>query len=61
MQFIRWIGIESFGILIEIALWALSMMLVFRVQMRKQRRTFIVTAFSIRLLYVHTSLHWIGN
>ncbi|KAG6030823.1 hypothetical protein E4U19_000266 [Claviceps sp. Clav32 group G5] len=45
----RWIGIEATGLVIELALWMLSFNLVWGLQMRTQKRSFILGAFGARL------------
>lgn len=49
-QFIRWLGIEITGILIELALWGIATHLVWGIQLKVSKRIMIVCAFGARLL-----------
>jgi hypothetical protein len=51
-QYGRWIGVEVAGLLLEAALWVLSINLVWGLQMTLRKRLIIVGAFGFRLLYV---------
>ncbi|OAA47141.1 hypothetical protein NOR_02777 [Metarhizium rileyi] len=46
---LRWIVVEAIGIVIELSLWALSVHLVWSLQMRRKKRAFIICAFGARL------------
>ncbi|KAJ9607858.1 hypothetical protein H2200_007937 [Cladophialophora chaetospira] len=50
--FHRWIAIEAVGLGIEVALWALSISLIWGLQMRLHKRLTILTAFGCRLLLI---------
>lgn len=56
LQHLRWFGIEISGLVIELALWLLSIHLVWNLQMRLQKRIFILGAFGFRLLYAILNL-----
>lgn len=49
-MFVRWIVVEAGGMVVEALLWALSIHLVWSLQMQRNRRVFIVAAFGVRLL-----------
>jgi len=51
-QYYRWIAIEAVGLAIEVALWALSIALIWGLQMRLRKRTTILASFGCRLLFV---------
>ncbi|OAA77190.1 hypothetical protein LEL_04013 [Akanthomyces lecanii RCEF 1005] len=51
-MFIRWLGIEITGILIELALWGIAAHLVWGIQLKVSKRIMIVCAFGARLLVV---------
>ncbi|EJP65957.1 uncharacterized protein BBA_04928 [Beauveria bassiana ARSEF 2860] len=50
--YLRWVGIEATGILIELALFILSISLIWFLAMPKLRRTCLMAAFSTRLLLI---------
>ncbi|KAJ6789507.1 hypothetical protein PWT90_07167 [Aphanocladium album] len=49
-KFIRWIGIETVGIIVEAAVWLLAAHLVWSLQMQLRKRIYILSAFGVRLL-----------
>ena len=51
-QYYRWIAVEAVGLAIEVALWALSVALIWGLQMRLHKRAMILASFGCRLLYV---------
>jgi len=51
-QHSRWIAVEATGLAIEVALWALSISLIWSLQMKIQKRVLILSAFGCRLLYI---------
>ncbi|OAA35712.1 hypothetical protein BBO_08557 [Beauveria brongniartii RCEF 3172] len=50
--FLRWVGIEATGILVELALFMISISLIWFLDMPKPRRTCLMAAFSTRLLLI---------
>ncbi|KAM3459403.1 hypothetical protein NHJ6243_006921 [Beauveria neobassiana] len=50
--YLRWVGIEATGILIELALFILSISRIWFLAMPKLRRTCLMAAFSTRLLLI---------
>ncbi|KAM3505810.1 hypothetical protein MY10362_002729 [Beauveria mimosiformis] len=50
--FLRWVGIEATGILVELALFMLSISLIWFLDMPEPRRTCLMAAFSTRLLLI---------
>ncbi|PMB71606.1 hypothetical protein BM221_001698 [Beauveria bassiana] len=54
--YLRWVGIEATGILIELALFILSISLIWFLAMPKLRRACLMAAFSTRLLSSPTSV-----
>ncbi|KAM3563345.1 hypothetical protein ARSEF4850_002362 [Beauveria asiatica] len=50
--FLRWVGIEATGILVELALFMLSISLIWFLDLPKPRRTCLMAAFSTRLLLI---------
>lgn len=51
-MFWRWLAIEIGGLIVEVALWALVIRLVWSLQMQLSKRSLIVAVFGFRLLYV---------
>jgi uncharacterized membrane protein (UPF0136 family) len=50
MQWIRWIAVEVVGLALEVALWLMSLSLVWGLQMKLTKRILILGAFGGRLL-----------
>lgn len=50
LQYARWIAIDASGLFIDVVLWALSVNLIWGLQMKMRKRIFILTAFAVRLL-----------
>lgn len=48
----RWIAIEAVGVLIELGIWAMSISLIWGLQMRLDKRLVILGAFGCRLGFV---------
>jgi hypothetical protein len=51
-QYFRWIAVEATGLAIEVALWMLSISLIWGLQMKIQKRVLILNAFGCRLMYI---------
>ncbi|KAG5927307.1 hypothetical protein E4U42_002366 [Claviceps africana] len=49
VMYFRWIGIETVGLVLEFGLWILSVHLVWSLEIRRQKRSFILAAFGARL------------
>ena len=50
-QVLRWQIISTFDILIEVALFGMSILLVKDLKMRLRRKAFVIAAFALRLPY----------
>ncbi|EXJ66100.1 uncharacterized protein A1O5_10715 [Cladophialophora psammophila CBS 110553] len=48
----RWLAVEAIGLAIEVALWALSIFLIWNLQMRLRKRVMILAAFGCRLFLI---------
>ena len=55
-KFVRWIAVEAVGLVIEAAIWVLSINLVWGLHMKLEKRILILSAFGCRLMYVVASL-----
>ncbi|KAG5932594.1 hypothetical protein E4U53_001253 [Claviceps sorghi] len=49
VMYFRWIGIETAGVVLEFGLWILSVHLVWSLEIRRQKRSFILAVFGARL------------
>ncbi|KAK2871601.1 hypothetical protein FQN49_003017 [Arthroderma sp. PD_2] len=50
--FYRWIAVEAGGLATEVAVWLLSLYLIWGLQMKCRKQVLILVAFGCRLLYV---------
>ncbi|KAJ6786768.1 hypothetical protein PWT90_10742 [Aphanocladium album] len=53
-MFIRWVSIETTGMIVELATWFLAIHLVWSLQMALRKRIYILSAFGVKLLFVQT-------
>ena len=49
-QYYRWIAVEATGLALEVALWMLSLSLIWGLQMKIKKRVLILSPFGCRLL-----------